>query len=156
MRKKAAERAHGELGEDANKENDLAERTRRLGDKGREQMPGGALDALEEAEKSMEKAADQLRAGDPDRATVEQQEAQRQLEMARQAMGDEKEEGGDPGDSQSGDDNGAFSHEKTEIPNADAHKGPEDFRRRVTDGLSQPASGRLKDAVRRYAEGLLR
>ena len=71
-------------------------------------------------------------------------------------MGEDKDEGSDPGDSASSDDNGSLSREKTEIPNADAHKGPEDFRRRVTQGLSQPASGRLKDAVRRYAEGLLR
>ena len=134
----------------------MAERARQLGHKGREQMPGGALDALEEAEKSMQKATDQLRAGDPDRAMSDQQEAQRQLEMARQAMGNDKDEGGEQGDAPAGEDNGAQSRERTDIPNADAHKGPEDFRRRVTQGLSQPASGRLKDAVRRYAEGLLR
>ena len=156
LRKKAAERARGELGEDAAKENEMAERARQLGEKGREQMPGSALDALEEAEKSMQRAADQLHAGDPDKAMAQQQEAQRQLEMARQAMGNEKDEGSDPGDAQTGDDEGNLSREKTDIPNADAHKGPEDFRRRVTQGLSQPASGRLKDAVRRYAEGLLR
>jgi hypothetical protein len=156
LRKKAADRARGELGDDAVKEHEMAERARQLGEKGREQMPGSALDALEEASRSMQKAADQLRAGEPDRAMGDQQEAQRQLEMARQAMGNEKDEGSDPGDAQSGDDNGALSREKTDIPNADAHKGPEDFRRRVTQGLSQPASGRLKDAVRRYAEGLLR
>ncbi|MGO8996696.1 MAG: DUF4175 domain-containing protein [Polyangiaceae bacterium] len=156
LRKKAAERARGELGEDATKENEMAERTRRLGEKGRDQMPGSALDALEEAEHSMQKAADQLRAGEPDRAISDQQDAQRQLEMARQAMGSDKDEGGEQGDSQTGDDNSGLSREKTDIPNADAHKGPEDFRRRVTQGLSQPASGRLKDAIRRYAEGLLR
>ena len=32
----------------------------------------------------------------------------------------------------------------------------EDFRRRVVEGLGQPTSGGLRDAVRRYAEGLLR
>lgn len=42
------------------------------------------------------------------------------------------------------------------IPNAREHKGPEEFRRRVVRGLGQPASGALKDAVHRYAEGLLR
>jgi hypothetical protein len=134
----------------------MAERAHHLGQKGREQMPESALDALEEAEKSMQKAADQLRAGEPDRAMGDQQEAQRQLEMARQAMGNDKDEAGDQGDAQSGDEGAALSRERTDIPNADAHKGPEDFRRRVTQGLSQPASGRLKDAVRRYAEGLLR
>jgi hypothetical protein len=156
LRKKAAERARGELADDAMKENEMAERARQLGEKGREQMPGSALDALGEAEKSMQKASDQLRAGDPDRAISEQQEAQRQLDLARQAMGSDKDEGGEPGDSSNGDGNDPLSRAKTDIPSADSHKGPEDFRRRVTQGLSQPASGRLKDAVRRYAEGLLR
>ena len=65
----------------------MAERARQLGNKGREQMPGGALDALDEAEKAMQHAADELRAGDSDRAIAKQREAQRQLEMAKQAMG---------------------------------------------------------------------
>ena len=43
-----------------------------------------------------------------------------------------------------------------DIPKADAHKGPEEFRKRVIKGLGQPSGGRLKDAVKRYAEGLLR
>ncbi len=156
LRKRAAERARGDLGEDANKENELAERTRQLGEKGRDQMPGAALDALEEAQKSMQRAADQLRAADPDRATAEQQEAQRQLDMAAHAMGTGDDDGNEPGDPQGGDDGNGGSFGRTDIPNADAHKGPEDFRRRVTQGLSQPTNGRLKDAVRRYAEGLLR
>ena len=36
------------------------------------------------------------------------------------------------------------------------HKGPEEFRRRVMRGLAEPAGGSVKDAWRRYAEGLLR
>jgi hypothetical protein len=139
------------------KENELAERTRQLGDKGRERLPGSALDALEEAEKSMQKASDQLRAGEPDRATTHQQEAQRQLDLAARAMGKDDDEGsGEQGEGGSGDGNDALSTGRADIPNADAHKGPEDFRRRVTEGMNQPASGRLKDAVRRYTEGLLR
>jgi hypothetical protein len=119
-------------------------------------MPGAALDALDEAEKAMQRAADGLRAGDPDHAMEDQREAQRQLEMAKQSMGSQDESEG--GDSSGGDEGGQeLSRDpRTQIPNADAHKGPEDFRRRVTEGLSKPASGRLKDAVRRYAEGLLR
>ncbi len=158
LRKKAAERAKGQLSQQGQDENAMAERTRQLGDKGREQMPGSALDALEEAEKSMQHAADDLRGGDPDRAIAKQREAQRQLEMAKQEMGgqDESNDGnGSPGGEKDGDGVDP-SNGRTDIPKADDHKGPEDFRRRVTDGLSKPSSGRLKDAVRRYAEGLLR
>ena len=35
-------------------------------------------------------------------------------------------------------------------------KAPEDFRKRVIKGLGESASGARKDAVKRYAEGLLR
>ena len=35
-------------------------------------------------------------------------------------------------------------------------KGPEEFRKRVLRGLGQPGAGRQKEAVQRYAEGLLR
>ncbi|HEY2515264.1 MAG TPA: DUF4175 domain-containing protein [Polyangiaceae bacterium] len=158
MRKKAAERARGQLGESGQEEGAMAERARQLGQKGRDQMPGSALDALEEAEKAMQHAADGLRAGDPDHAMEDQREAQRQLEMAKQAMGSQSDDNGESGDANGAEDNGQeMSRDpRTQIPNADAHKGPEDFRRRVTEGLSQPASGRMKDAVRRYAEGLLR
>ena len=48
------------------------------------------------------------------------------------------------------------SRQHTDIPKADAHKGPEEFRKRVIKGLGQPSGGRFKDAVKRYAEGLLR
>ena len=49
-----------------------------------------------------------------------------------------------------------ISNDHADIPKADAHKGPEEFRRRVIKGLGQPSSGRHKEAIRRYAEGLLR
>jgi hypothetical protein len=158
LRKKAAERAKDKLSSQGQEENAMAERTRQLGEKGHEQMPGSALDALEEAEKSMQHAADELRSGDADKAIARQREAQRQLEMAKQAMGsddDPSDSSGNPQSDKDGDGSDA-SNGRTDIPNADDHKGPEDFRRRVTDGLSKPSSGRLKDAVRRYAEGLLR
>ena len=72
----------------------------------------------------------------------------------RQAMGNDPARGA-TGDSKPAKEAAAVA-ERTDIPKAEAHKGPEEFRRRVTKGLSEPASGRLKDAVRRYAEGLLR
>lgn len=49
-----------------------------------------------------------------------------------------------------------MSRDHTEIPKADAHKGPEEFRKRVIKGLGQPTGGKYKEAVKRYAEGLLR
>ena len=79
-----------------------------------------------------------------------QREAQRQLEMAKRALGSESAE-----DSRDGDGRMAASGH-AEVPTADAHKGPEEFRRRVIAGLGQSTGGRQKEAIRRYADGLLR
>jgi hypothetical protein len=45
---------------------------------------------------------------------------------------------------------------KTEIPGKDAHKGPEEFRKRVLKGLGGSSDPLLREAVKRYAEGLLK
>jgi hypothetical protein len=76
--------------------------------------------------------------------------------MAKQALGDDGEGDGDEGEDSRGEGGKGVSHDHTDIPNADAHKGPEDFRRRVIQGLGQPSSGKERDAIRRYAEGLLK
>ena len=142
--------------QDAEEENKMAEQTRQLGEKGRDQMPSGALDALDEAEKSMQRAADGLRVDDPDRAMEHQREAQRQLEMARQAMGSQ-DEGNEQGESQGEGDGQDFFARADRDPERGRAQGAGGVSgQRVTKGLSQPANGRLKDAVRRYAEGLLR
>ena len=45
---------------------------------------------------------------------------------------------------------------KADIPGKDKYKGPEAFRKRVMEGLSGPIDPALKEAVKRYAEGLLK
>jgi hypothetical protein len=152
LRKKAAERKSGELGDDAEEERKLAERAGELGRQGRdrEALPEAALGSLEEAERVAREAADALKHGEVDKGLERQREAQRQLEMAKEALGGESSEG----DSDNGDGD-VTSH--VDIPTDNGKgKSAEQFRRRVIRGLSQPASGRQKDAVRRYAEGLLR
>jgi hypothetical protein len=72
--------------------------------------------------------------------------------MAKQQLGEGE---GDDNKGADGED-GPPSRDHADIPKADAHKGPEEFRRRVVKGLGQPSGGKLRDAVRRYAEGLLR
>ena len=156
LRKPAAQRAAPQLQEDGNEEQALADRAGKLSDKARDQgsLPGSALAPLEGAEQSARDAARALKRGDADKALEHQREAQRQLEAAKDALGRD-EEGDDP---PSGDpSNGRQpSNSHLDIPKADAHKGPEEFRRRVIKGLAQPGPSRNKDAVGRYAEGLLR
>jgi hypothetical protein len=70
LRKKASERAAGQLGQQGEEEAKMAERAQQLGEKGRDEtaLPTPALDALEEAERKMRAAAQSLHAGDPDKA----------------------------------------------------------------------------------------
>ena len=122
-----------------------AERARREG-----ALPDKAADALEEAERAARGAAKALERGDGEGGRNRQAEAQRKLEAARQALGQGEGNTGDESE------DGVPPAGHADVPKADAHKGPEEFRRRVIHGLGQPSSGRLKDAIRRYAEGLLR
>ena len=152
LKKKEAQRAAGRLQEHASEEEKLASRAREVEGHGREQgLPEPALQALHAGGESASDAARALRDRDVEKAREAQREAQRQLELARQALNDPES------DAQEGEDGTSnMQGQGADIPNADAHKGPEDFRRRVVEGLGQSAAGRQKDAVRRYAEGLLR
>ena len=153
-RRRAAERARKQLQEGGEEEGKLADRARELGQQGRDHgsLPEQAVESVEEAEHAARQAAEALKEGDADKGLERQREAQRHLEAARQQLeGDDQDSPGQ----QDGDGKRASS-QNVAIPNAGEHKGPEEFRRRVVRGLGQPASGALRDAVHRYAEGLLR
>ncbi len=155
MKQHAAERARKKLAEQGKEEGKLADRAGKLAEKGRDSagLPQPALESLDDAEKAAREAAEALEHGDADRAQDRQRDAQRSLDMAKQAVeGDPSED--DQGQGEGDRDPSPSDH--ADIPGADQHKGPDDFRRRVMHGLGESSSGRLKDAVRRYAEGLLR
>jgi len=150
-RTRAAERKAPELSADGEEEQRLAARAGELRERGEAQqsLPETATRSLHAAETAAEEAASALKRGDLDRAQSAQREAQRNLESAREAIDGEPQDdhGRDGEDARSG---------HAAIPSVDAHKGPAEFRRRVIEGLGQPSSGRQRDAVRRYADGLLR
>jgi len=156
MRRRAAERARGQLEEGGREEDKLADRALDLAHKSRQSgsFPEQAVESLGDAERAARQAAQALKQGDAERGLQQQREAQRALEAAREQLDANDDDGGsgasDDGDSRSSNERGRFEWSKNE------HKGPEDFRRRVMRGLAQPTKGSLKDAVRRYAEGLLR
>jgi hypothetical protein len=155
MRQKAAERARKQLEEGGDEEGKLADRARELGQKAGDKgsLPQEAVESIEDAEHAARQAAEALKEGQADKGLEHQREAQRALEQARQQLEGDEDSGQPQGDD---GDKGARSKAPVAIPNAGEHKGPEEFRRRVVRGLGQPASGGLKDAVHRYAEGLLR
>ncbi|MDP9034190.1 MAG: DUF4175 domain-containing protein [Myxococcota bacterium] len=156
MRKRAAERARGQLGQGGDEEEKLAERAHELAQRGRDHapLPQPAIESIDAAERAAHQAAQALKQGDADHGLERQREAQRDLEAASQALQGDDDEGSRPppkeGDARRPND-GAVA-----IPGPNEHKSPEEFRRRVVRGLGETASGGMKDAVHRYAEGLLR
>ncbi len=156
--KRAAARARGELEQGGEEEDKLADRAHELGQKGRSSgaLPQQAVESIDEADRAARQAADALKRGDADEGLERQREAQRHLEAAREQLHDDEDDssrgdnGGDNGDGRE------QSRDPVAIPKANDHKGPEEFRRRVLRGLAQPSNGKLRDAVQRYAEGLLR
>ncbi|HTJ84445.1 MAG TPA: DUF4175 family protein [Polyangiaceae bacterium] len=156
MKKQAKERASKDLGDAGDNEGRLAEKSKDLARRGRAgdaSMPDEMLDKLGDAEKAMRDAEKALKEGDSDKGREKQEEAQRLLEMAKgeddEQDGKGKQKGRDDGDGQEFD-------QDTEVPGADQHKSPDEFRKRVLDGLGKPSDARLREAVKRYAEGLLK
>ncbi|HEY4159555.1 MAG TPA: hypothetical protein VGM29_15705, partial [Polyangiaceae bacterium] len=56
----------------------------------------------------------------------------------------------------SSDSKGKQMRTDADVPRPDGASRASDLRRRILEGLAKEKSGRLSDAVRRYAEGLLR
>jgi hypothetical protein len=153
LRRAASERAKGDLQKHGKSEKSLAEKARDLmkkGEGGDRSMPQEMLDRLQDAEQAMREAEKALHEGNGEKGLKLQWDAQRFLEMARgeREQGNERE-GADH-------DDGKEMKGKTDIPGKDAHKGPEEFRKRVLKGLGGSSDPRLREAVKRYAEGLLK
>lgn len=151
LKKKAAERARGDLAKQGGEEERLADKAQDVAKKGKGALPDSALDELSKAEHAAREAAAALKQGDAERGQAAQRDAQQRLEAAKRALGSQDEDSG------KGEGRGQKpADDPMPIPKADAHKGPEEFRKRVLRGLGQPGAGRQKEAVQRYAEGLLR
>jgi hypothetical protein len=155
MRKRAGQRARAPLAQLGDEEDKIGGRTKELAERGGENtpLPDQAVDSLQAAERAARRAAQSLRRGEGDEGLEQQRDAQRALEAAEDAIrGDGDESGSSPAGDQG---RRAFSRENVAIPGAADHKTPEAFRRRVMRGLGSMSSTALKDALRRYAEGLL-
>ena len=153
LRESRSQRSRDALNRSSENERSLAERARELekkGEQGDGRMPDEALERLGQAEEAMRDAEQALREGDGERGLERQREAQRLLEMAQEPQ----DNGQEDGRSQDGD-NREMAKD-AEVPGKDKHKGPEEFRRRVMEGLGKSSDPRLREAVRRYAEGLLK
>jgi hypothetical protein len=161
--KSAAEKAEAGLSESSGRERALAERAANLsgrGNHGEIALPQDLADALGKAEGLMRDAAKELGAGHGEQGLSLQRDAQRLLEQTNSGQsgsgeGDGKDQSPQPTPKDSSSSKGKQMRTDADVPRADAANRADDFRRRVLDGLSKQKSGRLTDAVRRYAEGLL-
>jgi hypothetical protein len=155
VRRRASARAREPLQKGGEEEGQLAQRAGEIGRKAREHgaLPEQALEGLEEAERAAERAAQAFKEGGGDKGLEHQREAQRRLEAVQQQLHGDEDEGSAGGPEGDG---GQPSRDPVAIPGAREHKGPEEFRRRVMRGLGERSNGALRDAVQRYAEGLLR
>ncbi|MCC6644900.1 MAG: DUF4175 family protein [Polyangiaceae bacterium] len=164
VKKKLEER--GQLKESAGREGQIADRVGELG-----RAPGARSDAtarsLKEAEARMRDAEKALKSGDLQRGRDAQDQAQRLLEQARDSGSDDGDDGGQQpkGGEQKGakskrdgkeEGDGGEPSQHGDVPAKDAHKGPEELRRRVQEGMRRGVSPEVRDAVRRYTERLLK
>ncbi len=156
LRKAAAQKAAEKVKSKAPREKGLGQKAEEIGDKSEEHapLPGPVRDLLDEAAQKMKDAAGKLEKGLGDEGLELQKEAQKLLEKAKQAAenaGEAQPSHGEHGDKELDPD------AKVDLPKAEDHKGPDAFRKRVLDGLGSGAtSPRLKDAVKKYAEGLVK
>ncbi|MET0791890.1 MAG: DUF4175 domain-containing protein [Polyangiaceae bacterium] len=161
--KSAAEKAQAGLSDSSTRERGLADRAANLsgrGNHGEIALPQDLADALGKAEGLMHDAAKELGAGHGEQGLSLQRDAQRLLEQTNSGQSgsgdsDGKDQSQQPAPKDSSSSKGKQMRTDADVPRADGPGHADDFRRRVLDGLSKQKSGRLSDAVRRYAEGLL-
>ena len=161
--KSASEKAQAGLQDSSGRERSLAERAANLsgrGNHGEIALPEDLAEALGKAEGLMRDASKELSAGHGEQGLSLQRDAQRLLEQTNSGQsgsgdsdGKDQEPQQSPKDSSSS--KGKQMRTDADVPRADAASHADDFRRRVLEGLSKQKGGRLSDAVRRYAEGLL-
>lgn len=160
--KSAAEKAQAGLQDSSGRERSLSDRAGNLagrGNHGEISLPEDLADALSKAEGLMRDASKELGAGHGEQGLSLQRDAQRLLEQTNSGQnGSGDNEGKQQQPQQSNRDSSSSKGKEmrtdADVPRAEGGLA-DDFRRRVLEGLSKQGSGRLSDAVRRYAEGLL-
>jgi hypothetical protein len=128
---------------------------------------------LEQAQQGMGQAEQKLGRGEPRGAQAGEEQSLEKLQQFEDAMqqlakqgGSSKGQGGIPmpwgepqgeGDEQ-GDDGESQStkHDKVEIPDAEAGRGPIEFRKKLLDAMKQAPPEKFKDRVKQYYEELVK
>jgi hypothetical protein len=162
--KSASEKAQPGLQDSSGRERALAERAANLagrGNHGEIALPEDLAEALGKAEGLMRDAAKELAAGHGEQGLSLQRDAQRLLEQTNSGQSgsgesDGKQQQPQPSPKDSSESKGKQMRTDADVPRPDGTSRASDLRRRILEGLAKEKSGRLSDAVRRYAEGLLK
>jgi hypothetical protein len=162
--KSANEKAQPGLADSSSREHALAERAANLagrGNHGEIALPEDLAEALGKAEGLMRDASKELGAGHGEQGLSLQRDAQRLLEQTNSGQSssgenESKDPQHQPSPKDSPDGKGKQMRTDADVPKPDGASRASDLRKRILDGLAKEKSGRLSDAVRRYAEGLLR
>jgi hypothetical protein len=154
LRDQAAQKAGEQVKKVSPREKGLGDKAGEIAEQSEKKapLPEEIKNLLEEAQKKMDEASEDLKNGDAQKGLEKQREAQKLLERARDMA-----KGEDPEQPSSGENGQQIDpDEKLDIPKAEDHKGPEAFRKRVLDGLGGgSASPKLQEAIKKYAEGLI-
>jgi hypothetical protein len=125
---------------------------------------GDAEEQLEQVAQRMGAASERLEGSDPNRSYGEQKAAQDLLQQFQQQMQQNQSKGkggkGLPLPMFAGGRRSGWgqtqSREKVEIPDADQHQAPKEFRQDLLDAMKQGAPEKYKDQVKRYYEELVK
>jgi hypothetical protein len=127
---------------------------------------------LQEAQDGMGRAQERLGRGEPRGAQAGEEQAVEKLsqfqksmeQMAKNQSGKGQGQGmpmpwGDPQGDDEGEEEGnsdAMRHDRVEIPDAEASRGPQEFRKELLDAMKQQAPEKFKERVKQYYEELVK
>jgi len=151
---------------------DLQQARNQLGEVGRKVPIFGPQheQMLQQAQEGMGRAEQRLGQGEPRGAQAGEEQALEQLQkfedamqqMAKQAGGKGQsgprmpmpwgEPSGEQGENESGD----MDTQKVEIPDAEAGRGPQEFRKELLDAMKQKAPEKYQERVKQYYEELVK
>lgn len=132
-------------------------------------FPPQSQATLGEAQGAMGQATGDLREGNPQRGHGRQKQALDALDRFQKGLEEMAKRGGGKGGGEgfpfpmalggaegSEGEDGDLSHEKVEIPGADAYKVPEEFRKDILEAMKQRAPEPYKPELQRYYEELVK
>jgi hypothetical protein len=125
---------------------------------------------LQQAQDGMGRAEQRLGQGEPRGAQAGEQQAIEQLQKFEDAMQQlAKQSGGkgqmgprmpmpwgEAGGEEGEDDSGDMDTRKVEIPDAEASRGPQEFRKELLDAMKQKAPEKYQERVKQYYEELVK